>query len=79
MAAVWKQLAHAESLVKAQKAWLAENAACTFHFTFKGESLELAQEGGDSDCGFGAGGYAGGTYTRSDKIIPQAVEFEADY
>jgi hypothetical protein len=57
----------------------AEYPACTFRFTFKGESLELAQEGGDLDCGFGAGVYAGGTYTHSDKIIPQASEFEADY
>lgn len=57
---------------------MTEFGPCTFRFAFKGESLELVQDGGDSDCGFGMGVYAGGTYTRTDKTAPTASELEAD-
>lgn len=40
---------------------------CTLTFTFTGDSLELEQGGGDFECGFGAGVYAGGTYKRTNR------------
>jgi uncharacterized protein len=44
-----------------------DTTGCTLRFEFQGESLKLEQEGGDSDCGFGMGVYAGGTYTRVNR------------
>jgi uncharacterized protein len=38
--------------------------ACTITLVPRGDVLEVLQDGSDSECGFGAGVYAGGTYTR---------------
>lgn len=44
--------------------------ACTLTFTFVRDTLAVAQEGADVDCGFGANVYAGGNYARKDRLPP---------